>query len=107
MKWLDGIMDSMDMSLSKLQEVVEAGVLQPMGSQESDTILAAEQQQLLHALGGAENQGDMPQSQPTLSCLNYALTPRGHPHLPSPKDRACTGGFYCRYLTEECLEGQA
>ena len=47
MRWLDGITDSMDMSLSKLWEIVQPGMLQSMGLQRVGHDWATEKQLFL------------------------------------------------------------
>ena len=52
MRWLDSTTDSLDMNLSKLQEIVEdrgAGVLQSMGLQRNGHDLGSEQQQQINS----------------------------------------------------------
>ena len=44
---LDGIIDSMDMSLSKLRKIVKPGILQFMEAQRTGHDLAIEQQEIL------------------------------------------------------------
>ena len=48
MRWSDGIIESMDMSLSKFQEIVKTGVLQPMVLQRVGHDCVTEQQEKIY-----------------------------------------------------------
>jgi len=48
MRWSDDIIESMDMSLSKFQEIVKTGVLQPMVLQRVGHDCVTEQQEKIY-----------------------------------------------------------
>ena len=93
MRWLDGITDSMDMSLSKFQEMVKGReaclCCSPWGHKESNTIQQLNNEQQLHQLEGKFEEGrevplptnvsPMTKTLPGTQCeLNKYLLRKGH-----------------------------
>ena len=79
-RWLHGITDSVDMSLSKLGETGKPGLLQSMGSQRAGHGWAAEQQQSEELI--------------SLCFFNYrVLTPSLNIYVKLQPQRSCRGWF--------------